>query len=160
MKKKDSVEELKNRLHELSVMLVKKAKEDKKLKTRNELLIKEENNKKKEENDLNTMYVPKEIYNEYYGLLHELEMAFRIAEYEAITMKYNSKKKETGILYGGNGEDYDGYGQCGAIIVDQVTDEEIEQRKQKENELNELMNAEQELNKTAKEKSDKDLSIE
>lgn len=148
--KKMSEEELEKRLHEISIELVENAKKNYK-KSNLVCLGIDEKTQADEENTEDTMYVSSELYSEYYSILYELQYTLKEPEKEFITIEYKRRKKEYQIFYSGDGFDFYDYRQVGSMIVDKVTEEELQNKKQdsarteKEELLKNLMEADKKI---------------
>lgn len=137
-------EEMEKRLHELSVEIVREAKSQySKSKIKNLTIWPRVEGAEEDEEDI--VYVNSELYNEYYGLLYDLEIALEDPEEgDGILIKYKPKKKEYGLEYWGSGYDFAGYHQVGGMYIDNVSEEEFE-RSEKEEKLKNLMDTDSKL---------------
>lgn len=137
-------EEMEKRLHELSVEIVREAKSQySKSKIKNLTIWPRVEEVEEDEED--RVYVNSELYNEYYGLLYDLEIALEDPEEgDGILIKYKPKKKEYGLEYWGSGYDFAGYHQVGGMYIDNVSEEEFE-RSEKEEKLKNLMDTDSKL---------------
>ena len=142
--KKMNEEEMKKRLHELSVEIVREAKSQySKSRIKNLTIWPRAEGVEEDEEDI--VYVNSELYNEYYGLLYNLEIALADPEEgDGIIIKYKPKKKEYGLEYWGTGYDFEGYHQVGGMYIENISEEEIE-RSEKEEKLKKLMDIDSKL---------------
>lgn len=142
--KKMNKEEMEKRLHELSVEIVREAKSQySKSRIKNLTIWPRVEGVEEDEEDI--VYVNSELYNEYYDLLYDLEIALEDPEEgDGILIKYKPKKKEYGLEYWGSGYDFAGYHQVGGMYIDNISEEEFE-RSEKEKKLKTLIDTDSKL---------------
>ena len=155
--KQRTEEETRKMLHELSTKLVVEArKKYSKTHIRDNPIVVKEIEPGREQDEKDTVYISSEDYNAYMGLLQEIKADFSIVENDGISIHYNSKKGMHTVDYGGNGLDYDNYWQAGVLFEDRVSEEEVQQRIEKEKKLEVLAVADQQLDAELSQEAEKE----